>query len=151
MVGRVAQVSQSGYFKSNHVMQNNHLWTQRRFLRHMSYSRGRLHQVPLLLAKNRKRKATVYQDSNIWSNIRLVNSSLVTFRSGQNIWCKYEGMIHPILSLRFPVAVVVRLCGLFFALHTLVPAENYLNTPSLHEYCCYVHHVPIFWCLVPTG
>ncbi len=90
--------------------------TTRRTLKQMGYSSWRSHRVPLLSAKNRKRRlqfAQVHQNRTIenWKNVPWSDESrfLLWHSDGRiRIWRKeHERMIHPTLSQRFRLVLVV--------------------------------------------
>ncbi len=90
--------------------------TTRRTLKQMGYSSRRPHRVPLLSAKNRKRRIQFTQTHQNWTiedckNVAWSDESLFLLRHSDDrvrIWCEeHESMIHPALSQRFGLVVVV--------------------------------------------
>ncbi len=90
--------------------------TTRRTLKQMGYSSRRPHQVPLLSAKNRKRRlqfAQAHQNwtTEDWKNIAWSDESRFLLRHSDGrvkIWVKnMKAWIHPALSQRFRLVVVV--------------------------------------------
>ncbi len=90
--------------------------TTRRTLKQMGNSSRRPHRVPLLSAKNRKRglqfaQAQLNRIIEDWKNVAPSNESQFLLRHSDGrvrIWHKeHESMIHPALSQRFRLLVVV--------------------------------------------
>ncbi len=127
----------------NHGMQNTiSERTTHRTLKQMGYSSRRPHRVPLLSAKNRKRRrqfAKAHQNWTIkdWKNVAWSDESrfLRWHSDGRvRIWQKnMKTWIHPALSQRFrPGGGGVMVWGIFswHTLGPLVPIEHCLNATA---------------------
>ncbi len=148
--------------------------TTRRTLKQMSYSSRRPHRVPLLSAKNRKRRlqfTQAHQNWTIedWKNVAWSDESRFLMRHSDDtvrIWCKEHESMDPscLVSTVQAAGDGVMVWGIF-SWHTLGPLVlikhrlklyiKYLFKDSDHnlpEYCCwpcpspYDYSVPIFWC-----
>ncbi len=150
---RKATVTQiTTYYKQgmqNTISEHTKRWT----LKQVSNSSSRPHRVPLLSAKNRKRKlqfAQAHQNWTIedWKNIAWSDESRFLLRHSDGrvrIWrkrmCNGRVMVWGIFS--------------WHTLVPLIPIEH--NLHSQPEYCCwpcpslYDYSVPIFWWLIPAG
>ncbi len=115
--------------------------TTRRTLKQMSYSNRRPHRVPLLSAKNRKRRlqfAQAHQNWTIedWKNIAWSNESWFLLRHSDGwvrIWRKeHESMDPSCLVSTIQAGGGVMVWGIFswHTLGVLVPIEHRLNTPA---------------------
>ncbi len=139
--------------------------TTRRNLKQMGYSSRRPHRVPLLSAKNRKRRlqfTQAHQNWTIedWKNVAWSDESwfLLPHSDGRvRIWRKEHESMDPscLVSMVQAGGGGVMVCGIF-SWHTLGPfSTNWalFKHPSLPEYCCwpcsflYDFSVPIFWWL----
>ncbi len=135
--------------------------TTRRTLKQMSYSSRRPHRVPLLSAKNRKRRIQFTQAQQNWTiedwkNVAWSDESWFLLRHSDGrvrIWCKRtwkHGSILPCLNGSGGGGVIVWRIFSWHTLGPLVPIQHRLHH-SLPEYCCwcpslYDYSVPIFWC-----
>ncbi len=86
--------------------------TTRRTLKQMGYSSRRPHRVSLLSAKNRKRRLQVTQDHQNWTiedwkNIAWSDESRFLLRWSEFGVKNMKAWIHPALSQRFRLGVVV--------------------------------------------
>ncbi len=140
--------------------------TTRWTLKQMSSSSRRPHRVPLLSAKNRKRRlqfTQTHQNCTIedCKNVAWSDESWFLMRHSDSrvrIWCKeHESMDPSFLISTDPAAgggggVIVWGVYSWHTLGPLVPIEHCLNTTAyLSIYCwpcpsLYNYSVPIFWC-----
>ncbi len=115
--------------------------TTRRTLKQMSYSSRRLHRVPLLSAKNRKRRpqfAQAHQNWTIkdWKSIAWTDESRFLLRHSDvrvRIWHKvHESMDPSCLVSTVQAGGGVMVWGIFswHTLGPLVPIENCLNATA---------------------
>ncbi len=115
--------------------------TTRRTLKQMGYSSRRPHRVPLLSAKNRKRRLQFTQAYPIWTiedwkNIAWSDESRFLLRHSDGrvrIWRKeHESMDPPSLVSTVKAAGGVMVWGIFSwpSLGPLVPIEHRLNTTA---------------------
>ncbi len=127
----------------NQGMQNNiSECTIRRALKQMSYSSRRLHRVPLLSAKNRKRWLQFEQAHwnwtiEDWKNIACSDESrfLLQHSDGRvRIWCKEHESMDPscLVSTVQAGGCSVMVWGIYSwrTLGPLVPIEHHLNTTA---------------------
>ncbi len=145
-------------FSHTTISRVNREWSEKEKI---SYSSRRPHRVPLLSAKNRKRRlqfAQVQQNWTIedWKNVVWSDESwfLLWHSDGRvRIWRKeHESMDSSCLVLTVQAAGGgLMVWGIIFSWHilgSLVPIKRH----SLPEYCCwpcpslYDYSVPIFWC-----
>ncbi len=138
--------------------------TTHRTLKQMGNSSRRPHRVPLLSAKNRKRRIQFIQAHQNWTiedwkNIAWSDESrfLLQHSDGRiRIWCKeHESMDPSCLVSTVQAAGGGGMMQGIISWHTfgpLVPVEHRLKHHSLPEYCCwscpslYDYSAPIFWC-----
>ncbi len=125
-----------------------------RTLKQMGYSSRRPHRVPLLSAKNRKRRLQFTQAHQNWTNVAWsdVSRFLLLHSDGRvRIWYQEHESMDPscLVSTVQDAAGGVMVWGIF-SWHTLGP--TLFKCHSLPEYCCwpcssfYDYSVPIFWC-----
>ncbi len=116
--------------------------TTRRTLKQMGYSSRRPHRVPILSAKNRKRRLQFTQDHQNWTiedckNIAWPDESRFLLRHSDGrvrIWCKEHESMDPscVVSMVQAGGGVVMVWGIF-SWHTLGPLvsiEHRLNTTA---------------------
>ncbi len=144
--------------------------TTRRILKQMGYSSRRPHRVPLLSAKNRKRRlqfAQAHQNWTIedWKNVAWSDESRFLLRHSDSrvrIWRKeHESMDSSCLVSMVQAARGggIMVWGIFFLAHFGPLSTNWASFKrhSLPEYCCwpcpslYDYSVHIFWWLIPEG
>ncbi len=142
--------------------------TTRRTLKQMGYSSRRPHRVPLLSAKNRKRRpqfAQAHQNWTIkdWKSIAWTDESRFLLRHSDDrvrIWHKvHESMDPSCLVATVQAGGGVMVWGNIFLAHFGPLSTNWelFKRHSLLEYCCrpcpslYDYSVPIFWWLLPAG
>ncbi len=139
--------------------------TTRRTLKQMGYSSRRPHRVPLLSAKNRKRKIQLTQAQQNWTiedwkNVAWSDESrfLLPHSDGRvRIWHKeHESMDPSCLVSTVQAGGGGVMCGWYF-LDSLSTNWASFKSHNLLEYCCwpcpslYDYSVPIFWWLLPAG
>ncbi len=130
----------------------------------MRYSSRRPHRVPLLSAKNRKRRLQFTQAHQNWTiedckNVAWSDESwFLLWHSDDRvrIWRKEHENMDPscLVSTVQAAGGGVMVWGIFswHTLGPLVPIEHRLNATDYPEYCCwpcpslYDYSVPIFWC-----
>ncbi len=103
--------------------------TTRRTLKQMGYSSRRPHQVPLLSAKNRKRRlqfAQAHQNWTIedWKNVAWSDESLFLLRHSDDrarIWCKEHESMDPFCLVSTVQAAGGIMVWGIFSWHTLGP------------------------------
>ncbi len=138
-----------------------------RTLKQMGYSSRRPHRVPLLSAKNRKRRlkfTMTHQNWTIedWKNVAWSDESRFLLRHSDGrvrIWRKERESMDPsCLVSTVQAGGGVMVWGIFYwhTLGPLVPIEHRLNaTAYLSIVADHVHpvmtSVPIFWWLLPAG
>ncbi len=135
-------------------------------LKQMGYSSRRPHQVPLLSAKNMKRRlqfAQAPQNWKIddWKNVAWSDESWFLLRHSDGrvrIWLKEHESMDPscLISMVQAGGGGVMVWGIF-SWHILGTNWASFKRHSLPEYCCwpclslYDYSVPIFWWLLPAG
>ncbi len=120
--------------------------TTRQTLKQMCYSSRRPHRVPLLSAKNRKRRiqfAQAHQNWTIedWKSVAWSDESRFLLRHSDGrvrIWCKEHESMDPscLVSTVQVGGGGVMVWGIFFwhTFGSLVPIEQHHSLP---EYCCW--------------
>ncbi len=139
--------------------------TDRTKSQQISYSSRRPHGVPLLSAKNRKRRLQFTQAHQNWTKEDWKTLSWFLLRHSDSrvrIWHKEHESMDPSCLVSMVQAGGcggVMLWGIFFA-HFGPLSTNWISFKchhSLPEYCCwpcpslYDYSVPIFWWLLPAG
>ncbi len=141
--------------------------TTRRTLKQMGYSSRRLHRVPLMSAKNRKRRlqfTQAHQNWTIedWKNVAWSDESRFLLRHSDSrvrIWRKEHESMDPscLVSMVQAAGGGVMVWGIFSWRTLLSTNWASFKSHSLPEYCCwpcpslYDYSVPIFWWLLPAG
>ncbi len=142
--------------------------TTRRTLKQMCYSSRRPHRVPLLSAKNRKRRlqfVPIYQNWTIedWKNVAWSDESQFLLRHSDGwvrIWCKEHESVDPscLVSTVQAAGGGIMLWGIFLwhNLGPLVPIEHHLNTTAYLSIVADMSNplwlqCNIFWWLLPAG
>ncbi len=138
--------------------------TTRWTLKQMGYSSRRPHRVPLLSAKNRKRRiqfTQAHQDWTIedWKNVAWSDESLFLLQHSDvrvRIWCKEHESMDPSCLVSTVQAGGVMVWGIF-SWHTfgpLVPTEHHLNSTAYLSICISIivgDHVHPFMTTVYTS
>ncbi len=138
--------------------------TTHRTLKQMDYSSRRPHRVPLLSAKNRKRRIQFTQDHQNWTiedckNIAWSDESrfLLQHSDGRvRIWCKEHESTDPsclVSTVQAGGGVMVRGIFSWHTLGTLVPTEHCLNTTvylsivadHVHPFMTTVYHLLMYF------
>ncbi len=144
--------------------------TTRRTLKQMDYSSRRPHRVPLLSAKNRKRRLQFTQAPQNWTiedwkNVAWSDESRILLRHSDDRVRSVKNMkawIYSALSKRFILKIAPWWCngvGDIFLAHFGSLSTNWASFKhhSLPDYSCwpcpslYDYIVPIFWWLLPAG